>query len=69
MLQWDTHLYGKPAKEPRGFAWLIALLSLIPVAAWGQPVPDRDTLLLAQFDRSVDADYAIGSATARLSSG
>ena len=64
MLQCETHFDWKPAKGPRWFAWLIALLSLIPVAALAQPVPDRDTLLLAQFDRSVDADYAIGSTTA-----
>lgn len=36
-------------------AWLIA------ASASAQPVPDRDTLLLLQFDRTADADYAQGT--------
>ncbi len=43
---------------------LMGTLGLIPPSASAQPVPDRDTLLLVQFDRSADADYAIGTATA-----
>jgi len=35
--------------------------TLAPAWAFAQPVPDRDTLLLVQFDGSTDADYAIGT--------
>lgn len=52
----------------------IANLRLSPVLGLGlllsaattcaQPVPDRDTLLIAQFDSSVGADYALGSPAA-----
>lgn len=48
----------------RGRAGLIAALTFVPLTALAQPVPDADTLLLAQFDRSVDADYSIGSPAA-----
>jgi len=64
MLRSETRFDGKPARGPRWPDWLIAWMTLIPVVASGQPVPDRDTLLLAQFDRSVDADYAVGSVSA-----
>jgi hypothetical protein len=46
-----------------------AVAVFVPAWAFAQPVPDRDTLLLVQFDGSTDADYAIGTAgiDARLS--
>jgi len=41
----------------------------VPVWAFAQSVPDRDTLLLVQFDGATGADYAIGAPTidARIS--
>ena len=48
----------------RGRAGLIASLTFVPLMAFAQPVPNADTLLLAQFNRSVDADYSIGSPAA-----
>ena len=45
-----------------GLASLGLLLSVAVVH--GQPVPDRDTLLIVQFDSKVRADYSLGSPTA-----
>ncbi len=45
-------------------AWLIAAITFGTAVARAQPVPDADTLLLAQFDRSADADYSLGSPAA-----
>jgi len=51
-----------------GRAWhpasMVAVLLLGPAMAQAQPVPEKDTLLLAQFDRSVGADFALGSPAA-----
>ncbi len=45
-------------------AVMVALL--IAASASAQPVPDRDTLLLLQFDQSADADYALGTPSVDL---
>ncbi|HID24201.1 MAG TPA: hypothetical protein EYP14_17615, partial [Planctomycetaceae bacterium] len=42
--------------------WLWAMGGLLSTA-WAQPVPDRDTLLLANFDGGVNADFARGTPT------
>jgi len=41
-----------------------AVLLFSAAAAWAQPVPDEDTLLLLGFDGSANADYSVGTPTA-----
>jgi len=44
--------------------WPLGGMLLAATTSWAQPVPDADTLLLAQFDRSADADYSLGTPAA-----
>ncbi len=44
-----------------GWRGLLVVLAFSPTFVLAQPVPNRDTLLLAQFNGSVDADYSLGS--------
>lgn len=48
------------------FCYALILASLIATSASTQPVPDRDTLLLLQFNQSADADYALGAPSVDL---
>lgn len=40
---------------------MLLCLAALPSAAESQILPDRDTLLLLQFDRTLTADYALGT--------
>ena len=59
LFDWDA--FGGRSLAGRRPLWVCAVVLLGTVAAWGQPVPDADTLLLLQFDGSASADYALGT--------
>ncbi len=51
----------RPVRLPFRLTCLLLSLAVLPSPLAAQPLPDRDTLLLLQFDHTLTADYAVGT--------